>query len=250
MPGFFGKLPARGDFVTRDLPRAFLSVFDDWFQQGIQSSKKELTDAWFDYYQVMPVWHFYIGEGVLGEAWLGTWIPSADKVNRSFPILMAARVSPVPNVGDFLGYRNWFVDSGDLLIQGLEGTVTFEQFCQECVDLVPEKEVAGQALLAEIVDDIQNSRATDDQVNQLDAKLARLKPFLGSGSNQEGEQLAPELLGLHINTDSCRNKMIRSTNAVFWSEGGENIAEQLVITEQLPEAREFAKFLRGFDTRA
>ena len=29
MAGFFGKLPSKGDFVTRDLPRDFYQPFDE-----------------------------------------------------------------------------------------------------------------------------------------------------------------------------------------------------------------------------
>ena len=38
-PGLYGKLPARGDFVTRRLDRGFVEAWDDWLQQAILASR-------------------------------------------------------------------------------------------------------------------------------------------------------------------------------------------------------------------
>ena len=140
MAGFFGKLPSKGDFVSRDLPRDFYEPIDDWFRAGMQESKASLGDDWFPHYQVMPIWHFYIGEEVLGKnAWIGVWIPSADRVNRSFPFLMACPVEAgeAKSLGAFLCFQDWFVHASDLLLQGLEETQEFDDLCAAFEELEP-----------------------------------------------------------------------------------------------------------------
>ena len=51
--GFFGKLPARGDFVRAGLTRGFIEPWDSWLRQ------------------VMPA-----SRGILGETWTAAWLRS------------------------------------------------------------------------------------------------------------------------------------------------------------------------------
>ena len=38
-PGFYGKLPARGDFIGRRLGRPFIEAWDGWLQQAVLASR-------------------------------------------------------------------------------------------------------------------------------------------------------------------------------------------------------------------
>lgn len=44
VPGFYGKMPATGDFVTRRLPGDFVRVWDRWLAQHIVPLLG--TEAW------------------------------------------------------------------------------------------------------------------------------------------------------------------------------------------------------------
>ncbi len=91
--GFYGKLPAQGDFVARNLPRAFVSTVDRWIQDGL--STLQSTDAnWLKYYLVAPVWRFVLPQGVWRETggWCGAIMPSVDAVGRYFPMVVAAEM--------------------------------------------------------------------------------------------------------------------------------------------------------------
>ena len=44
--GFFGKLPARGDFVRAGLPRDFIDSWDGWWQRMLPGSRDRLGEAW------------------------------------------------------------------------------------------------------------------------------------------------------------------------------------------------------------
>lgn len=110
MQGFFGKLPALGDFVRRELPQAFVDPWDEWLQRSIAESKTELGESWLPTYLNSPVWRFVLLPGVCGEAgWAGILMPSVDKVGRYFPLTIAAalgeNVQPFQIVDDAV---DWF----------------------------------------------------------------------------------------------------------------------------------------------
>ena len=88
--GFFGKLPARGDFVRSGLPRGFVDPWDAWWQRSITATREAAADwtaAWLE----APVWRFCLPPGLCGaEAALGLWLPSVDRVGRYFPLTIAA----------------------------------------------------------------------------------------------------------------------------------------------------------------
>ena len=91
--GFHGKIPARGDFVQKGLPRSFTGPWDGWMQRMVTTSRSVFGDAWLPAWLAGPVWRFAIAPGSCGpDAVLGVWIPSADSVGRYFPLTLAAVV--------------------------------------------------------------------------------------------------------------------------------------------------------------
>ena len=100
MAGFYGKLPGKGDFLTRNLPRQFVDVWDDWLQSGMNAAKQVLGDEWLQVYLTSALWRFVLPPGICGEsAWAGVMMPSMDRVGRYFPMTVAVEltlpVSPV-----------------------------------------------------------------------------------------------------------------------------------------------------------
>jgi type VI secretion system protein ImpM len=89
--GFYGKLPARGDFVRAGLPRDFIEPWDAWLQSVIAGSRALAGDAWLPAYLESPVWRFTLPPGMCGDlAVLGLMLPSVDKAGRYFPLSFAA----------------------------------------------------------------------------------------------------------------------------------------------------------------
>ncbi len=89
--GFYGKLPARGDFVRVGLPRDFTDRWDGWLQSVIAGSRSLMGDAWLPAFLEAPVWRFALPPGMCGEtAALGLMLPSVDKAGRYFPLTFAA----------------------------------------------------------------------------------------------------------------------------------------------------------------
>ena len=49
IPGWYGKIPSLGDFVSRRLPADFIVLWDNWLQQAIASSQTRLGDNWVEH---------------------------------------------------------------------------------------------------------------------------------------------------------------------------------------------------------
>ena len=88
--GFFGKLPARGDFVRHGLPGMLVSALDDWCQRVLPGSKARLGEGWTEAWMEAPIWRFLLPPGSCGPgAAAGLWLPSTDKAGRLFPLIIA-----------------------------------------------------------------------------------------------------------------------------------------------------------------
>lgn len=93
-PGFFGKVPARGDFLARRVPSAIAARWEAWLQEMTVSVRTSGLHGWQDAWLTAPLWHFTLGRnlaGPLGAA--GVLIASADRVGRLFPFTLIAEAS-------------------------------------------------------------------------------------------------------------------------------------------------------------
>lgn len=85
--GFYGKLPSKGDFVRAGLSRAFVGAWDNWLQAVMPISRCDPGDTWW----VMCAWRFAFDPGICGPCpATGVLLPSADRVGRRFPLVIAA----------------------------------------------------------------------------------------------------------------------------------------------------------------
>jgi type VI secretion system protein ImpM len=77
IPGFYGKLPAAGDFVMRRLPPEFVQSWDRWLSRHLAS---RLDRRWpatgLRFFSPGPV--------------TGVVVPSTDRAGRAFPLTLAA----------------------------------------------------------------------------------------------------------------------------------------------------------------
>jgi type VI secretion system protein ImpM len=85
-PGFFGKVPARGDFLVRRPPAGFEAQWEAWLAGFVTAAREALGAAWPNDWLTAPLWHFSLGRSVVpphGAA--GVLVASADRVGRFFP---------------------------------------------------------------------------------------------------------------------------------------------------------------------
>lgn len=121
-PGFYGKVPGLGDFVSRRLPRVFVDYWDEWLQTVIAASRAQLGENWLNTYLSSPLWRFALSGGHCGaDVWTGVLMPSVDRVGRYFPLTIAtslpATASPVAVVADA---SQWYEDAEALALSALE----------------------------------------------------------------------------------------------------------------------------------
>jgi len=99
--GFYGKLPARGDFVRGGLPRGFTDPWDDWLAPAIAGSRARMGEDWLPAFLEAPVWRFILAPGLCGQrAALGLMLPSVDRAGRYFPLMFAALFDGGPAADD------------------------------------------------------------------------------------------------------------------------------------------------------
>ena len=90
VPGWYGKLPGLGDFVTRRLPPEFVRPWDAWLQEGLAAAQADLGERWIDCYLTAPIWRFVLLPDVIESCgWAGIMMPSVDRVGRQFPLTVA-----------------------------------------------------------------------------------------------------------------------------------------------------------------
>jgi type VI secretion system protein ImpM len=124
--GFYGKLPARGDFVERRLDRGFCRAIDGWLQAGMETAQVQLGESWLPLYLEAPIWRFALAAGVCGpRPAMGVMMSSVDRVGRYFPLVVATHSASVPADA-------WFDAAEQLVLTALEDDCTFEAF-DSCV---------------------------------------------------------------------------------------------------------------------
>jgi type VI secretion system protein ImpM len=109
--GWYGKIPATGDFIARRLPGAFCDTWGRWLHAALDGARERLGARWRDDFLSMPVWRYVLEGGLITRnAWAGVMAPSVDAVGRYFPLVLA---SPLPAArldaqATLFAARSWF----------------------------------------------------------------------------------------------------------------------------------------------
>lgn len=155
--GWYGKLPALGDFASRRLPASFVALWDEWLQRSLAASRMQLGDRWLPVYLKSPMWRFALMPCVCGPtAWAGILMPSVDRVGRYFPLTIALALDPGDDIlGAVAGANDWFESVERLALATLNmsfgatdlerglGSVPFPSAPGDATQL-PERAAAGE----------------------------------------------------------------------------------------------------------
>lgn len=115
LPGFYGKMPATGDFVTRRLPGDFVRLWDRWLAQHIVPLFGQ--ESW----PPTIALRFLAGPDSFGAS-AGIILQSADRVGRQFPLSVVAPLAKVPVE---LAYAEaWFAGIEEVAIAAQHGELT------------------------------------------------------------------------------------------------------------------------------
>ncbi len=223
--GYFGKVPVRGDFVQRRLPRSFLGPWDEWLQGAVAASKSQLGDGWLDCYLTSPIWRFVLSAGVCGEhPAAGVLMPSVDAVGRYYPMSIVL-LQPEPDHAFTFAARarRWFARAEAAVLSCLE-----DGFDLAALD-------DGLADLADL----------SDTWPEADARFEAM-PGVGTGgigfhvNGAEIDRWFPEAYG------GLLDGMVRDrfgSYSLWWTAGSDRVPAGLRLYDGFPAESDFADFL-------
>ena len=218
--GLFGKLPAHGDFIYRNLPSHFINAWDEWLQGFVASSQQQLGNDWLDIYLTSPIWRFVLSDGVVdGQAWAGVVLPSVDRVGRYFPFSVVTKAPATTNPFSMIQQHAWF----------------------DAVEQLALSALSGHKQLDELVHEINQQHLSLSQAAQ---RYPALSENAGILVEFASEAPAPERAYVHLMDNFCRQTY---SNYSLWATamGSERINPCLFYTRGLPNYRSTAALLDG-----
>lgn len=139
-PGFFGKVPARGDFLDRRLPLGFQGVWEGWLSAFTVAARDALGAAWPEAWLTAPLWHFTLGQEIVrpfGAA--GVVLASVDRVGRFFPFTIVGAATPQPDRSP----DAWAREVEALAVAALDDDFDPDRLDEQLRDLGPPPTVTG-----------------------------------------------------------------------------------------------------------
>lgn len=116
-PGYFGKVPARGDFLARRMAGGLAAAWEAWLQTLTVAVRESGVRGWQDKWLTAPLWHVAFGRGLASPGGAqGVLIASVDRVGRLFPFTLVGAASPAAKL-DALG---WAQQAEALALDALE----------------------------------------------------------------------------------------------------------------------------------
>lgn len=137
--GLYGKLPAYGDFVSRNLHASFIIPWDEWLQHFISGSREQIGENWLDIYLTSPIWRFVLSPGVIdNNMWAGLMMPSVDRVGRYFPVsLVKPLASNINPVKFMLDQSAWFDTLEQHCLLALNGSIDADKLVNAVTGIQP-----------------------------------------------------------------------------------------------------------------
>lgn len=218
--GLFGKLPAHGDFVHRNLSAGFINHWDEWLQHFIAGTKEQLVDEWLEIYLTSPVWRFIFSPGVIDEnIWTGVMIPSVDRVGRYYPFSIVRKLPADINPFEYINLnKNWYEEIESLSLDALDDKIMIDDLADEItkVSIVYDS------------DYIKTSLTEEADCFQLDMVFE--------------EQAASSVYAALL--DSVMTNSYKSYS-LWQTSGSEFINPCLCMTRGLPDIKKMAAMLNG-----
>jgi type VI secretion system protein ImpM len=197
--GVYGKLPAHGDFIQRNLSPAFVRQWDPWLQHFVAGAKEKMGADWLDIYLTSPIWRFVLSQGVIDEGrWAGILMPSVDQVGRYFPFTIAVRLPENQNPLEFMSLQtSWFSAIEELGLRALNGEIELDDLAQELEGVPPGLEsayepagVPTETYAMQVDMELEEQSAASAYPCMLDAMLSKLLGSYSIWSTTGSERVA------------------------------------------------------------
>jgi type VI secretion system ImpM family protein len=167
-PGFFGKLPSHGDFISRRLPTELLAAWEAWLDAGLQHSRDSLGDAWLQTYLSSPIWCFSASADCCGaQPFAGVLMPSLDRVGRYYPLSIVAPFDAERSAAEIAsGETDWFVRMEEIALSCLGDDFDFAAFdAALAAELLPRAD-SKKSGLGDAVPGERSGRSVADPARQ------------------------------------------------------------------------------------
>ncbi|MER9754754.1 type VI secretion system-associated protein TagF [Mesorhizobium sp. M0166] len=142
LPGFYGKMPATGDFVARRLPGGFVRNWDRWLAQHLVPLIS--SETW----PRTTVLRFLAGPASFGAS-AGIILQSADRVGRQFPLSVVAQLPEVPV--ELARADAWFSRIEEAAIAAQHGQLTPDELDAALAGLPLPPVEPGDDLISDMV---------------------------------------------------------------------------------------------------
>ncbi|WP_318528606.1 MULTISPECIES: type VI secretion system-associated protein TagF [unclassified Mesorhizobium] len=142
LPGFYGKMPATGDFVTRRLPGDFVRSWDRWLAQHIVPLMSR--EGW----PGSTALRFLAGPTSFGAS-VGIILQSADRVGRQFPLSVVAQLSEAPF--QLAHAEAWFAGIEEAAIAAQHGELTPDELDTALAALPVPPVEPGSEIITDLV---------------------------------------------------------------------------------------------------
>lgn len=217
----FGKIRAKGDFVSRNLDYQVQDFLDDWLQSAFNISQDQIGDDWLKHYLTSPIWRFVISNRALNKDIIGFMMPSIDKVGRYYPLFML-----------------------EIFEEG--------QLCGDDLNCKSFEELEGLAMST--LDDSEDSFDFFDSLNRAGFPLFDEKPPVSelisrlSAPDSKLDQAVMEYLWQQSSEfSSFEYDPVEQANisGIWWTEGSKTMEPALVYCAGLPPVEGFSAMLDG-----
>jgi type VI secretion system protein ImpM len=222
--GFYGKLPAYGDFIQKRLPQNFINPWHEWLQTGMLAGRERNPDNWMTYYLNCPAWCFVMAAGVCGDQPVaGVTIPSVDRVGRYFNFTMASILPTDTDPAVFAGARHqWFTSLENFALSVLDQELDQDDIDRSINDLSVELSWDGVPLVSVELSENQ-SRIYNTDTNGV-------------------VEFLPALLHQMISRDY-------QPYGLWWHQGSSQVTAQLLSCGGMPTGEAYLDLLMDRDLR-
>jgi type VI secretion system protein ImpM len=226
-PGFFGKVPARGDFLVRRTPAGFQTAWETWLSTLVVAARSGLGPAWPHAWLTAPLWHFRLGRDIVGPCGAaGVLLASVDRVGRFFPLSIIGAAAPRSD----LRADDWARTAEALALAALEDDFDPDRLDAVLRELGPPPEVTG----TQQMDGVWRLPIADDwPARPLDAlaESAWLPP--GSGQSAWWCRGSDRMVAVHIRSAGLPHERLATamvTGRFDPAEGGDAASDPACLT--------------------
>jgi len=218
--GLYGKLPAKRDFVAANAPRRFLEMWEPWLQASVATSRQALGEGWLAAYNSAPIWRFWLGAGLCGEAVLGAFMASIDGVGRSFPLtVFVGEGSESLAPPELEPNQAWREAAETVLLDALSPGMDYETIAAQAAAIAPPMTQPHPTEASGIGNLADGSVLVRDFGDDLTTALKAARRF--------------------------GHRQFFASQSFWWTIGGENFPPTALVAVGLPPPLRFAQMLTG-----